>query len=125
LVVGIVTDLILLSVFYLLWRRISDIDHVRTFIFVALAIDSIFYVYCVKSLGESVFNRNIFDNKFLNIAVLISLILIIFPVYVPFLQNILHTVPLGFNDWVLLVFLGVLEISFIEIAKYLFRDKLV
>jgi nucleoside recognition membrane protein YjiH len=44
-------------------------------------------------------------------------------VYIPFFQNILKTVPLNFFDWLLLVVLGFLEITLVELGKMIFIRK--
>ena len=41
-------------------------------------------------------------------------------VYMPFLQELLRTVPLHPEDWLIVAALGIAEIILIEIAKKLF-----
>jgi Ca2+-transporting ATPase len=62
-------------------------------------------------------------NKWLLIAISLMLGLQICAVYVPFLQTVLHTVPLSFTDW--LVMLGVAAPLFVfsELAKMLLRPQ--
>ncbi len=124
-IIGILTDLILFSVFiYLLtvWGAQSLI-HIQTFIFVALGIDSLFYLFSCKSLRKNLWKINPFSNKVLNISWFLALLGIAAGVYVPFLQKLLGTVPLNIYDWSLLFGLGLLKLTLIEMAKHYFIVK--
>jgi len=41
-------------------------------------------------------------------------------VYMPLLQTLLKTVPLGIYDWLIILILGIIELIAIEAAKYHF-----
>jgi Ca2+-transporting ATPase len=118
--IGIITDLILLGMFFWLWSNNHDITYVRTMIFAALSIDSIFYVFCCKSLRRNIWHINIFSNKYLIIAWLISFFALFATIYLPIFNTLLKTVPLGFYDWVILITLGLVELGLIETVKHYF-----
>jgi len=122
-IIGIFTDLILLGLFFWLWRENHDISYVRTMVFVALAINSLFYVFSCKSLRKNLWHINPFSNKFLVGAVAIGFLMLIIAIYIPVLQNLLKTVPLGLYDWLILVGLGLANIISIEITKWFFITK--
>ena len=122
-IIGIFTDLILLGLFFWLWQKNHDISYVRTMVFAALAINSLFYVFSCKSLRKNLWHINPFSNKFLVGAVAIGFLMLIIAIYLPLFQNLLKTVSLGFNDWLILVGLGLANIISIEIAKWFFITK--
>jgi P-type Ca2+ transporter type 2C len=119
-VIGIVTDIMLLGVFY--WLRNSGIAiaRIRTMIFVALAIDSLFYVFACRSLRKGVLSINLFGNKLLIVAWLLSFLALIAAIYAPILNSLLATVPLSTGEWAILIFLGFVKVSLIELAKHYF-----
>ena len=119
-IIGLITDLILLGLFFWLWSQNHDIAYVRTMIFAALSIDSIFYVFSCKSLRKNIWHMNIFSNKYLIIAWVISFFALVATIYVPVLSTLLKTVPLGFYDWMILIGLGLIELGLIETAKHYF-----
>jgi Ca2+-transporting ATPase len=119
-IIGFLTDFILLGLFFWLWNRNHDIYYVRTMVFACLAIDSLFYVFSCKSLKRNLWHINPFSNKFLLVAVLFGVVMLFLAVYLPFFQNLLETVPLRINDWIIIFYIGFLELIFVEIAKWHF-----
>jgi P-type Ca2+ transporter type 2C len=123
-IIGIITDVILLGIFlYLLNNTNYNIEHIRTFIFVALIIDSLFYVFSCRNLNLNIWQYNPFSNKFINWTVILSIFLMLAVIYFPFLQNVFETVPLDFIDWLLLSGVGFINLFLIELMKYLFVSK--
>ncbi len=120
-IIGIITDLILLGLFLLLLKIPSyTIEHIQTFIFVALGIDSLLFVFSCRNLHKNIWQYNPFSNRYLVGAVLIGFALLFAVVYIPFLQNFLNTVPLNGVDLALLLCLGLLNVAFIESVKWYF-----
>jgi len=122
-VIGIATDLLLMALFLILFNKGIALDVIRTFVFVALGIDSLLYVFSVKTLNRNIWNENLVDNKFLLLAVLIGFILLISAVYFPPLQRILGTQPLVVWEWMLLLGLGIVEVGAVEAVKFAFLKK--
>jgi len=119
-IIGVFTDLVLFGLYFLLLRGLFHLHFIRTVIFAALAIDSLFYVFACRSLRKTIFQRNPFGNRALNIAVFISLLSLLAAIYLPFIQTFLKTHPLGLQEWLLILGLGIFEILMIEITKWLF-----
>jgi Ca2+-transporting ATPase len=117
------TILTLFGVFYYFWRITGDIDYTRTMVFVGLGINSFCYVFACRTIRHSIFENNPFQNKFLNLSVAGGLVMLALALYVPFLQNILKTVPLGAGEWFLLIGFGIINIILIETVKYIFIIK--
>jgi len=123
LIVGIVTDLILLLIFFHLYRIGMELTHVRTVIFAGLGIDSLFYVFSCKNLKKSIWKYNPFNNFFLDISIVIDWLMLLVAIYVPFFQKILRTVPLFWSDWMLLISLGIIKTILLEASKIMFIHK--
>jgi len=124
-IMGILTDIALLAIFIVMFLRFGyEIEHVRTFIFVALGIDSLFYVFSSKSLRKTIFHINIFNNKFLIGAVLLGFALQIGALYIPFIKEALELTRLSLLDWSIIIGLGFFNILMIELGKYIFISKM-
>ncbi len=122
-IIGFITDLMLLGLFFWLWQKNHDIRYVRTMIFACLTIDSLFYVFSCKSLRRNLWHINPFSNKLLVAAVGIGLLMLILALYLPAFQTLLKTVPLGISDWLIILALGISEIILIETTKWHFIVK--
>ena len=122
-IIGLVTDFLLLGMFLLFFRAGYSIEHIRTIIFAALTVDSLFYVFSCKSLRKNLWHINLFSNKLLLIALLVGVIALVGAVYSPLLQGFLKTVPLSINDWAIILGLGFIELFLIETAKWYFITK--
>jgi Ca2+-transporting ATPase len=59
----------------------------------------------------------------MNLAVLSSLVLILAVVYVPFLQTIFKTLPLGWTQWSELLPLLLIPSLAAELTKYIFAPR--
>jgi len=119
-IIGLFTDLVLFGLYFLFLRGLFHLHFIRTVIFAALAIDSLFYVFSCRSLRKTIFQKNPFENKVLNITILISFLSLLAAIYLPFLQSFLKTHPLGVREWALIIGLGFFEILVIEITKWAF-----
>ena len=123
-IVAIVTDLVLLSVFYALIKiNIYELDHIRSFIFAALGLDSLLYVFSTRSLRHTIFTKNPLSNRYLVGGVFIGLGLLLAAIYLPFFQKMFETVSLTAFDWLAIVMLSILKIVAIEITKFYFIVK--
>jgi Ca2+-transporting ATPase len=119
-IIGIITDLILLTLFFWLHYHDHDVVHVQTMIFACLSIDSLFYVFSCKSLRRNLWHINLFSNKLLVISLIVGILTLLLAIYNPFFQMLLKTVPLSLSDWIIIVGLGLAEIALIEITKWYF-----
>lgn len=124
-IIGIITDIVLLGLFMYLLKTVgvAQIDYIRTIIFAALGLDSLLYVFSVRSMRHSIFTRNPFGNLYLVGAVIIAFGTLLLAIYLPWLQPIFHTVGLGLKEWLLIIGLGFFQIILIEIVKHHFIVK--
>jgi Ca2+-transporting ATPase len=81
----------------------QGIIYARTMAFVTLALFQVFNAFNVRSRTRSVFSMGLFTNKYLNIAIPVSVLLLLSTVYVPFMQNVMQTSPLLLKEWSMIV----------------------
>ncbi len=98
---GIMIGLTTLAVYISLLCFTGDIGVGRTGAFVTLVLTQLIHVFECKSETRSIFQIPLFNNKYLVIAVICSLTMILSVVYIPVLQNIFKTVPLGLKEWLI------------------------
>lgn len=122
-IISLVTDTALFALFLFLIKTGYPIEAARTLMFVALGIDSLFFIYVIRSLRRPVWKTNPFSNPFITLSVVLGFVLLVAAVYVPFLQNVLQTVPLNLNEWTLLISIAILKMIFIELIKLIFVHK--
>ncbi|CAM3720565.1 calcium-translocating P-type ATPase, SERCA-type [Cohnella lubricantis] len=78
----------------------AQLVHAQTVAFATLVLAQLIHVFDCRS-SRSIFHRRFFENKFLVLAVLSSLLLMLAVLYVEPLQPIFKTVPLSLRDWAL------------------------
>lgn len=76
----------------------EQLTKAQTVAFSTLVLAQLIHVFDCRS-SRSIFHRNLFQNKYLVLAVISSLILLLGVLYIEPLQPIFKTVPLGFRDW--------------------------
>ncbi len=121
--ISISSGLISLGIFWYLYDLTGDFSKASTIIFAILSVDSLVYVFSIRSLRHSIFQKNIFSNMYLIGSVAIAFMFQIVAIYHPFFQDILKTVSLDMNDWSLILFVFIIEIVIIETVKYLFLNQ--
>jgi P-type Ca2+ transporter type 2C len=80
----------------------GSLRYAQTMAFTTLVFFSLFTVFASRSDERSAF-VGLFSNKWLWAAVLLSIVLQLAVVYVPFLQQAFSTAPLGAGDWLICV----------------------
>ncbi len=118
--VFLVSGLAALGTFFFALKYFGDLEKTRTLIFALIAFDSLIFAFSVRSFKQSVFNSQVFSNKFLNGAVLISLAFLLAGIYFPPFQKLLQTIPLGISDWGIILGVSIIELFILEAFKFRF-----
>lgn len=100
-----------------------DLDKVRSMVFALMGLDSLIFAYSMRSFHRTVFRRDIFSNKLLVIATLISLIFLLGAIYTPIMQKLLTTHGLVLWEWLVVLAVSAGEIILIETTKKIFVAK--
>jgi Ca2+-transporting ATPase len=114
-----------LVVFYYFWLHTNDVVLARTTAFSALAVSTLMYVFSCRSMRQSFFESIQIKNWYLVGGVVISFLLQLIAVYVPFFQNAFGTVALGVFEWLAVFMQGLFIIATVELVKgiYMFIRK--
>ena len=94
----------------------GSMRYAQTMVFTTLVLFSLFTVFNARSDEQSAF-VGLFSNKWLWGAVLLSLLLQMAVVYIPFLQQAFSTVSLSFEDWLLCTLVASSVLWFSELLK--------
>lgn len=89
----------------------------QTIVLTTMAVFQWFRAIGARSEDKSIFRFNPLSNKFLIGGIAVVILLQFAAVYLPFMQKILHTVPLEFKDWVAIMSVAVFVIIAEEIRK--------
>lgn len=111
----------------LFFVRIKDaypIEYVRTAILVFIAVPQWFIALSMRSFDTSLFKLGFFTNKYLNWAIAAQIVLLVAAVYTPFMDQILHTVPLEASVWVITILFGITILVMEEVRKSSIIQKL-
>lgn len=119
-VVFLVSGISAVILFWAIKEITQDTDTARTAAFALIAFDSLVFVYIIKSFRQYTFRKSIFNNKYINIAVLISFGLLAAALYVPFVAKFLGTVPLDMSIIVTIVTITFIEMIIFEASKSIF-----
>jgi len=107
----------LLAFSFVLFIEKEGIERARTAAFIVLACSQLFHSFNCRSMTESLFKIGVFTNKKLILATGVSFLLQMAVVYIPFLQKIFKTQPLGLFDWVLVVAISSFPLWAMELVK--------
>ena len=122
---GLFIGLITLAAF-LIGEFIFDVDnsniHGHTMAFMTLATAELFHAYNVKS-DNTIFTKETFKNKALNIAFIIGIVLQLAVLYIPGLNNVVFQLtPLSIAELGICFALAISTIVFMEIYKLIKRQ---
>lgn len=95
----------------------EGIERARTASFIVLACSQLFHSFNCRSSRESIFSLGFLTNIKLVYATLISFLLQMAVVYVPFLQTIFKTQPLGLFDWTIVLIISSFPLWAMELVK--------
>ncbi len=94
----------------------ESLEHTRTMVFSGLVIFELIMTLSVRFLNRPFYHK-ITSNLWLIAAMISSFILQMLAVYWSFLQNILQTVPLSWNDWLWIFIYSFAGMMLIELWK--------
>ena len=95
-----------------------DLETCRTIALITLVMSQLLHVFECRSERHSIFEIKVFSNPYLLGAVLVSMIMVLSILYIPFLANVFNTVPLKIGQWGIVLFYS--GVIFIINSVYLF-----
>lgn len=123
---GIIQSVLVLASFiigeYVLGKGVEGHVEAMTMAFITLCMIQLFHSYNLRSQTHSLFERNPFSNKFLNIAFIVGALLVIVPISIPEVARALFkAAPLNGAEWGVALGLSIMVIPFVEIHKAINR----
>jgi len=122
MVVSILSILTLSLYFYLSARGIP-LEELRSAMFLAISIDSLFIAFSFRSLGTPFWQIPLTTNLIFIISFMISAILLAVVLVVPTFQKILSYTPLPLLDIVLVTVVSIGAFITIEVGKWFFFER--
>lgn len=103
---GFLIGIATLTVFYLMYERNPEnLSYAQTAAFATLVLSQLILVFDSRT-EKTIFDRNPFSNIYLLLAVLSSLLLMLFVIYYPPIQPIFQTESIFMHDWLLITSLS-------------------
>jgi Ca2+-transporting ATPase len=99
-------------------------EEAKTMAFVTLSFSELLRAFTVRSERYPLHKIGLFSNKWMLYAVTSSMLLLLAVIYVPFLQPIFNTVPLGWAEWQIVLPLLFIPAIVAEISKWLMGIQL-
>lgn len=94
----------------------------RTLTLCTLILSQLIHVFECRSEKHSIFEINLFTNLYLVAAVIVSIILLLVVLYIPFFESIFHTVGINLSQWLIVIFFSGI-IALINSLYLLFEKK--
>lgn len=110
------------ALFFWFLKAGRNLTESMALVFVSLVLIQFFKAYNFRSDKTSVLHRP-FANKWLNLAILWELLLLILVIYLPFFQIPFKTQPLSYGDWISVILVSATIIPVLEITKWFLRKK--
>ncbi len=101
----------------------ASIEKARTAAFIVMAFSQLFNVFNMRSLKLSIFKIGFFSNKVINVAMLISVLVQIIIIEVPFFMNMFSFEAMSVMEFVCLVLISSIILWAGELYKLLNRKK--
>lgn len=106
-----------LGLFYINIQQGMELSRAQTMVFALMGLDSLLLAFSVRYFHLSIFRWDIFSNKLLTSAVILSFGLMLMSIYAPFMHRLLNTRALNVNEWMVIAGLCIAEVFVIELSK--------
>ena len=124
LIISLAGGITALGLFIFFYQLSGDLPLSRSIAFATLGVNSLVYVFSIRTLTEPFWKESFFANKWLNLAVLAGLFLQISPFVFEPTREFLGIVALKPIHWMAVFSASVLMFIIIEGAKVVLRKKL-
>lgn len=123
-IVSVTGGLLALLLFISFYKITADAVLARSIAFATLGINSLVYVFSVRTLTKPFWEEKILANKWLVLAVGAGLVLQLAPFGSGAMRDFFGLVPLKFGYWMIVFTTSITMFIIIEVAKVVFRKKL-
>jgi Ca2+-transporting ATPase len=124
-IISLVDTLAVLLAFVMALSRFpGNIKAAQTVAFATLVCSELLRAYTSRSEYHSVFSIGPFSNRWMVLATMLSFVLLLLVMYVPFLQSVFTTVPLRLADWLAMSPFFLMASIAAEITKVILRRRM-
>lgn len=121
--VSLIGGLIALSIFIYYYKTTGDLMLARSITFAVLGVNSLVYVFSIKTLKKPFWVENPFDNMWLNVSVIVGLVFQYIPFATDASRNFFGVTSLTIAEWGLVLFCSIIMFVAIEISKAVFHNN--
>lgn len=111
----------LLAYYWAMNRYPDNLVHARAITFATLITSELLRAYSSRSQKHTLFKIGFFTNKSMVYSTLFAFGLLLTLLYVPFMQDIFYTFPLGILDWQIVLSFAFIPLVVGELSKVLFK----
>lgn len=119
-VISALTGACCVAIFSVIYRGSGDVTLARTVVFLFLGLDSLAFMFTMRSLRRLLWQIPLWSNRWMWAALVAGVVLQAVPIYVPWLQPYFGTMALSWIYWVMVVGLVLGNVVVIECIKYIF-----
>lgn len=102
---------------------LHDREIFQTSVFTTLVITQLLHTFNFRFENKGIFRKHIFENKYLNLAIIVSILLQIGIIYIPWLQNVFKTASLSIYHWLLIIASSVIPVLIINFVNEIIYKK--
>ena len=122
--VGILIATGTMAVFWWMLQQDASIELARSVAMTQMVMFQFFHVLNARSLHQSFVKVPLRNNRFLFVAMILALLAHIGALHLPFMQALFSTVPLAWEQWLMVVAVGATIIVVAEIDKFFIRRRM-
>jgi Ca2+-transporting ATPase len=95
----------------------NDTHLFQTMVFTTLVITQLLHTFNFRFEDKGIFRKHIWGNRWLNLAVVASILLQMCIIYIPWLHNVFETYYLGFDHWLIIIASSIVPVILINIVN--------
>ncbi|MBL7036698.1 HAD-IC family P-type ATPase [Candidatus Microgenomates bacterium] len=120
LVISLAGGIVAFTLFFVFFKLTNNLILARSVAFASLGVNSLVYVFSVRTLREPFWKENIFGNKWLNVAVIAGFGLQVLPFATSTTRSFFQVTPLTVIHWGIVFSGAIVMFILIELLKWLF-----
>ncbi len=121
--VGFLLGMVSLATGWWYWRAGAETIYWRTMVFTVLTLSQMGHALAIRSERDSLFQQGVLSNKFMIGSVLLTFVLQLALLYVPWLQRVFDTTAISLPDLAICLVLSTLVFWCVELEKLIRRMR--
>ncbi len=101
------------------WATQNGIDNWQTIVFTVLSLSQLGHVMGIRGERVYLFKQGIFSNKLLTLSILMTFLLQLAVIYIPFMNDIFKTKPLTVNELAICIGVSLIVFHAVELEKWI------